>query len=549
MKAGCRNYLLRSHQSGTFNLRLLWGTAIHSDGRCTLDASTFQPISLWEFAGAALSCNLVPMPLSQRRKLRTVCSQSHPHRGAQFGIIFTIFGDSLRGLRVCKNDVIVADGVEIMSNAPKYLVDARNGSRLGHDTIVDGMVKDGLWDVYNDFGMEICAEICADQHKITREQQDSYSIQSFERGISAQSNGAFAWEIILVEVSGGRGKPSALVDEDEGLGKGPGHYCDVMVLVSGKKAVELRLQVIAKIAGYGDPAQAPELFTTTPVLAIPKAISSAGLKASQIDYYEINEAFAEKVNVHGGSVSLGHPIGCSGARILVTLLGVYSWQLILLADSSSIVGYSLGFELLGFQVTRRFGGFSGMEIPPESAPKGFTGVLDRKGLKHFRPVKPLGSSDTDRCASGYLLCAVYLEEAASISGNLLLQEKQVTGRNMRKEILGYTKDDVVSSDIVGDCRSSIFYAKAGIALNDNFIKLVSWYDNEWVYSYKEKVLRGEEAMQLLFAVDKEGVIFGISGIWLRRGWNSPVIIVGAEDEEYQLTIEDIDLSLVFMYIL
>ncbi|XP_034677230.1 uncharacterized protein LOC117907702 isoform X5 [Vitis riparia] len=168
-----------------------------------------------------------------------------------------------------------------------------------------------------------------------------------------------------------------------------------LVLGSGKKAVELRLQVIAKIAGYGDATQAPELFTTTPALAIPKVISNAGLKASQIDYYEINEAFAV--------VALANQ----------KLLGLDP-----LADSSSIVGCGLGFELLGFQVTRGFGGFSGMKIPPESAPKGFTGVLDRKGVENFSFLR--------RCASGYLLCAVYLEEAASISGNLLLQEEQVT---------------------------------------------------------------------------------------------------------------------------
>ncbi|RVW76666.1 putative acetyl-CoA acetyltransferase, cytosolic 2 [Vitis vinifera] len=222
------------------------------------------------------------------------------------------------------------------------------------------------------------------------------------------------------------------------------HVSQAFVLGSGEKAVELRLQVIAKIAGYGDATQAPELFTTTPALAIPKAISNAGLKASQIDYYEINEAFAV--------VALANQ----------KLLGLDP-----LADSSSIVGCGLGFkspeDLEAFQI----------------------------GLKHFRLVKPLGSSDTGRCASGYLLCAVYLEEAAPISGNLLLQEEQVTELFLDSvlveyegnltEILGYTMDDVVSSDFVGDCRSSIFYAKAGIALNDNFIKLVSWYDNEWVY--------------------------------------------------------------------
>ncbi|CAN1121184.1 Acetyl-CoA acetyltransferase, cytosolic 1 [Linum perenne] len=274
------------------------------------------------------------------------------------------------------NDVVVAGGMENMSSVPKYLAEARllpvyklilivvhrKGSRLGHDSLVDGMLKDGLWDVYNDFGMGNCAEICAEQHSITREQQDDYAVQSFERGIAAQDSAAFAWEIVPVEVSGGRGKPSTLVDKDEGLGKfdaaklrklrpsfkpsggtvTAGNASSIsdgaaaLVLVSGEKALELGLHVIAKITGYADAAQAPEHFTTAPALAIPKAISNAGLDASRVDYYEINEAFAvvalanqkllglnpEKINVHGGAVSLGHPLGCSGARILVTLLGV-----------------------------------------------------------------------------------------------------------------------------------------------------------------------------------------------------------------------------------
>ncbi|CAL9241433.1 unnamed protein product [Arabidopsis halleri] len=261
------------------------------------------------------------------------------------------------------NDVVVAGGMESMSNVPKYLPDSsRRGSRLGHDTVVDGMMKDGLWDVYNDFGMGVCGEICADQHHITREEQDAYAIQSFERGIAAQNTQLFAWEIVPVEVSTGRGRPSVVIDKDEGLGKfdaaklkklrpsfkedggsvTAGNASSIsdgaaaLVLVSGEKALELGLHVIAKIRGYADAAQAPELFTTTPALAIPKAIKRAGLDASQVDYYEINEAFSvvalanqkllgldpERLNAHGGAVSLGHPLGCSGARILVTLLGV-----------------------------------------------------------------------------------------------------------------------------------------------------------------------------------------------------------------------------------
>lgn len=260
------------------------------------------------------------------------------------------------------NDIVVSGGMENMSNAPKYLAEARKGSRLGHDSLVDGMLKDGLWDVYSNSGMGTCAELCADKYQITREAQDDFAVQSFERGIAAKDSGAFEWEIVPVEVSGGRGRPPTIVDSDEGLGKfdpaklrklrpsfkesggtvTAGNASSIsdgaaaIVLVSGKKALELGLEVIAKIKGYADAAHEPEFFTTAPALAVPKALSHAGLEASQIDFYEINEAFAvvalanqkllgispEKVNVHGGAVSLGHPLGCSGARILVTLLGV-----------------------------------------------------------------------------------------------------------------------------------------------------------------------------------------------------------------------------------
>ncbi|KAM3198613.1 hypothetical protein ACQJBY_073652 [Aegilops geniculata] len=259
------------------------------------------------------------------------------------------------------NDVVVAGGMESMSNAPKYAATARRGSRFGHDVLIDGMLKDGLWDVYNDFHMGMCAELCADQHSITREEQDAYAVQSNELGLAARDSGAFDWEIIPVEIPSRRGRPPVVVDKDESLVKydpvklkklGPafkkngsvtaGNSSSIsdgaaaIVLVSGEKAKNLGLQVLARIRGYADAAQAPELFTTTPALAIPKAISNAGLRDSQIDYYEINEAFSVvavanqrllgispgKLNISGGAVSLGHPIGCSGARIIVTLLGV-----------------------------------------------------------------------------------------------------------------------------------------------------------------------------------------------------------------------------------
>ncbi|CAH8362094.1 unnamed protein product [Eruca vesicaria subsp. sativa] len=261
------------------------------------------------------------------------------------------------------NDVVVAGGMDSMSNTPK------KGSRFGHDSLVDGMLKDGLWDVYNDCGMGSCAELCAKKFEITREQQDDYAVQSFERGIAAQEAGAFTWE--NHPVSGGRGRPSTTVDKDEGLGKviyvpfclmlaklrklrpsfkdnggtvtaanasSISDSAAALVLVSGEKALQLGLQVIAKVKGYVrlKPCRNQSFFTTAPALAIPKAIAHAGLESSQVDYYEINEAFAvvalanqkllgispEKVNVNGGALSLGHPLGCSEARIIITLLGI-----------------------------------------------------------------------------------------------------------------------------------------------------------------------------------------------------------------------------------
>ncbi|CAK9156795.1 unnamed protein product [Ilex paraguariensis] len=330
---------------------------------CALKRANVAPSLVQElFFGNVLSANLGQAPARQAAlgagipdtvvctTINKVCSS---------GMKATML--AAQTIRLGTHDVVVAGGMESMSNTPKYLAETRMGSRLGHDKIIDGMIKDGLWDVYHDFGMGVCAELCAEQHKITREEQDAYAVQSFDRGIAAHRSGAFAWEIVPVEVSRGRGKSSTMVDKDEGLEKfdaaklrklrpsfkdggsvTAGNASIIsdgaaaLVLVSGEMALKLGLQVIAKIRGYADAAQAPELFTTAPALAIPRAISNAGLQASQIDYYEINEAFSvvalanarllnlspERLNAHGGAVSLGHPLGCSGARILVTLLGV-----------------------------------------------------------------------------------------------------------------------------------------------------------------------------------------------------------------------------------
>ncbi|GLU20623.1 hypothetical protein SLE2022_368130 [Rubroshorea leprosula] len=332
--------------------------------QCALKRAKVDPSLVQEvFFGNVLSANLGQAPARQAALGAGIANSvvcTTVNKVCSSGMKAVMLAS--QSIQLGTNDVVVAGGMESMSNAPKYLAAARTGSRMGHDTIVDGMIKDGLWDVYNDFSMGVCAELCAVQHSITREEQDSYAIRSFECGISAQNNGLFSWEIVPVEVSGVRGKPSMIVDKDESLGKfdavklrklrpsfkenggtvTAGNASIIsdgaaaLVLVSGEKALKLGLQVIAKIRGFADAAQAPELFPTAPALAIPKAISNAGLETSQIDYYEINEAFSvvalanqkllglnpEKVNVHGGAVSLGHPIGCSGARILVTLLGV-----------------------------------------------------------------------------------------------------------------------------------------------------------------------------------------------------------------------------------
>ncbi len=258
------------------------------------------------------------------------------------------------------NDVVVAGGMESMSNVPYYLDKARNGYRLGHGSITDGLVKDGLWDVYKDYHMGSAAELCATECKISREDQDAYAIESYKRSADAYAKGLFKDEIVPVSVPQ-RGKDPLLVTDDEEYKNvkfdkmptlKPAFQKDgtvtaanasklndgaaAVILMSKEKADQLGIKPIAKIRGFADAQQAPEWFTTTPSKAIPKAIAKAGLKAGDIEYYEINEAFSvvsiannnemkldpSKVNINGGAVSLGHPLGCSGARIIVTLLHV-----------------------------------------------------------------------------------------------------------------------------------------------------------------------------------------------------------------------------------
>lgn len=258
------------------------------------------------------------------------------------------------------NDVVVAGGMESMSNIPYYIPKARYGYKYGNAELVDGLLKDGLWEVYNDFAMGNCADHTAKEKNISREEQDEYAISSYKRSADSWENGLFDDEIVPVEVVQRRGEP-IIVSEDEeyknvNFDKIPSlrpvfskegtvtaanastinDGASALVLISKKKADELGIKPVARIAGFGDAAQDPLWFTTSPSLAIPKAIAHAGLTAGDIDYYEINEAFSvvaiannnelvldpEKVNIFGGAVSLGHPLGASGARIITTLNNV-----------------------------------------------------------------------------------------------------------------------------------------------------------------------------------------------------------------------------------
>ena len=258
------------------------------------------------------------------------------------------------------NDVVVAGGMESMSNIPYYIPKARYGYKYGNGELVDGLMKDGLWEVYNDFPMGNCADNTAKEKKISREEQDEFAINSYKKSAKSWEDGLFNDEIVPVEVPQRRGEPIIGSEDEEfknvKFEKIPNlrpvfskegtvtaanastinDGASALVLISKKKAEELGIKPVARIAGFGDAAQDPLWFTTAPSLAIPKAIAHAGLNQDDIDYYEINEAFsvvalvnnqelgldAEKVNVFGGAVALGHPLGASGARIIATLNSV-----------------------------------------------------------------------------------------------------------------------------------------------------------------------------------------------------------------------------------
>lgn len=257
-------------------------------------------------------------------------------------------------------DVVVAGGMESMSNVPFYNENLRWGNKYGNVTIIDGLAKDGLTDVYHNYAMGNAADMCAKECNISREAQDEFAIESYKRSQAAWDAGRFDNEIVPVEVPQKKGDPIKIskdedpwnVKFDKIAGLRPAFSKEgtvtaanastmndgaaALVLMSKEKADALGLKPIAKIKGYADAEQAPEWFTTSPSLAVPKAVAKAGLKMEDISYYELNEAFSvvgivnaqkmnlkpEQVNVNGGAVALGHPLGCSGARIIATLINV-----------------------------------------------------------------------------------------------------------------------------------------------------------------------------------------------------------------------------------
>ena len=329
--------------------------------QAAIDRAGIKPAQVEEvFYGNVLTANNGQAPARQAA-LGAGISNTVPcttvNKVCASGAKSTMFG--VQNILLGDTDLVVTGGMESMSNTPFYMDKARFGYKLGHGNVIDGILKDGLWDVYNDFHMGNAAEICANECNISREQQDEYAVESYKRAADATEKGYFKDEIVPVEIKGR--KETVTVEEDE-------EYKNIkydkvsklkpvfrkdgtvtaanastindgaaaLVLASGEKVEELGLKPVAKIVTYADAAKEPERFTTAPSEALQKLVKKAGKTLDDVDFFEINEAFAvvavannqilnldpEKVNVFGGAVSLGHPIGCSGARIITTLTSV-----------------------------------------------------------------------------------------------------------------------------------------------------------------------------------------------------------------------------------
>ncbi len=326
-----------------------------------LDKIKLDPKEVQEvYMGSVLQANLGQAPARQAAKfaglpdnvncttINKVCASGM--KSIMLGAQSIILGDA---------DVVVAGGMENMSSVPYYAENNRWGSKYGNVTLVDGLAKDGLTDVYHNYAMGNAAELCASEYKITREEQDAFAIESYKRSAAAWAAGKFKEEVVPVTIATKKGDVEFAEDEeyknvmfDKIPGLKPVFVKDgtvtaanastmndgaaAVVLMSKEKADQLGIKPLAVIKGFADAEQAPEWFTTSPAKAVPLAVSKAGLKMDDINYYELNEAFSvvglancklmnlksDKVNVNGGAVSLGHPLGASGARIIVTLINV-----------------------------------------------------------------------------------------------------------------------------------------------------------------------------------------------------------------------------------
>jgi acetyl-CoA C-acetyltransferase len=325
--------------------------------RIGLDKSEVQEV----YMGNVIQANLGQAPARQAAIFAGL-SENIPcttiNKVCASGMKATILG--AQSIMLGDNDVVVVGGMENMSQAPFYLEKARTGYKYGHGQLTDGLLKDGLTDVYHNYPMGNAAELCAKECNISREEQDAFAIESYQRSAKAWSEGKFNDEIIAVEIPQRKGDPVLFKEDEEYknvfFDKIPSlrpvfdkegsvtaanastinDGASALVLMSKEKMEALGIKPLAKVVSFADAAQAPEWFTTSPAKALPKAVEKAGLQLSDLDAVELNEAFSvvgiantkqmnldpAKVNINGGAVSLGHPLGNSGSRILVTLINV-----------------------------------------------------------------------------------------------------------------------------------------------------------------------------------------------------------------------------------
>ncbi|WP_149244466.1 acetyl-CoA C-acyltransferase [Dyadobacter sp. 32] len=328
-----------------------------------LEKSMVEPDAVDEvFVGNVLSANLGQAPARQAAVFaglpsKVICTTVN--KVCASGMKAVVFG--AQSIQLGDAEIVVAGGMENMSQVPYYLPKARNGYGYGHGELVDGLLKDGLTDVYDQIGMGVCGDRTASKYDITRLQQDEFAVSSYQRSAAATESGYFKNEIIPVEMPSAKGGDAVVITEDEEFKKvkfekiptlkpvfskdGSVTAANASTLNDGAAAIILAsqqalqrsgLKPIARIVAYADAEQEPAWFTTTPILATKKVLSKAGLSLNDIDYFEVNEAFSvvalafmkelevphDKLNVFGGAVSLGHPLGASGARIITTLLSV-----------------------------------------------------------------------------------------------------------------------------------------------------------------------------------------------------------------------------------